>query len=192
MLKGVEPKVMDPPKTVNVISLIITTSGPENGAVTGGRIMVVVAPPALIVRGSGFKLLVRAKVEESTPDGIGTLKKLITEGVTVMSKQCVSCLLEFNLLGKGDIDVIVEPPSTKRVEIGAKLIIVDVGTDEGGSTKVQGGKQLITGLGSTNIIGSIKTMPLPDVGPDPLPSPSPSSDCKSTAQSAVPKKVRSW
>lgn len=71
--------------------------------------------------------------------------------MTVIEISNVSCLVELNLLGKGDTDVIVEPPNTKEVAIGEKLIVVAEGTGDGGITNVQGGKQSIWGLGSKNM-----------------------------------------
>lgn len=69
----VESKSMDPPKTVYVVSLIITTSGPEYGVVTGAKVMVVDVPLALIVRGLGSILVINAKVDDSSLAEIWTL-----------------------------------------------------------------------------------------------------------------------
>ena len=64
--------------------LIVTTSAPEYGAVTGGRLIVVDMPPAVIVRGLGLKLVVRAKAKEVRPEDIGMFQKLMTDVVTVI------------------------------------------------------------------------------------------------------------
>jgi hypothetical protein len=51
----------------------MTTSGPDNAVGPAGKVIVVDVPPAVTIRGRGFKLEVTAKVVDDRPDSMGTL-----------------------------------------------------------------------------------------------------------------------
>lgn len=68
-----------------------------------------------------------------------------------------------------------------------KEIVVGLGSGIGGHIRVMPGTAVTSSGAELQIAGSIYTVPLPEVEEPEEPSP---SDCKSTAQSDIPRKLR--
>jgi hypothetical protein len=68
---------------VYVVLLVMITSDLEYTVVTSGKLMMEVTPLALIVRGLGLRLVVKAKSNEIILELTGTFQKLMIDVVTI-------------------------------------------------------------------------------------------------------------